>query len=559
MKAVIIQFPFGVVAFDEANNIVASKVYPKKPQAAAKAIAEIESDKLSGETEALIAQLQTSGYDVFAFENQNAANEAQTKLGINAEEAPISITQPFHARMQQIAIETGFVKDGKELNIWTHNVSVEIAKVQVRGATQKRDLIVGQAIQTLDDLDRTLNLFMGRMREWYGVHFPELDRLVEKHETYARLVLNLGTRDNFTASALEKEDLPKNKTELISRISEESMGAELTEADLLQIQFLSKNILDMYKVREGMETYLDKTMEEVAPNTRAIVGALLGARLIAVGGGLQNLAKRPASTMQVLGAEKALFRSIKTGARPPKHGLIFQHTLIHDAQRWQRGKIARAIAGKLAIAVRTDAYGGKYAGDKLKRALDKRIEEIRKKYPEPPPLKEQKPREQRPREFRERRDFGRGGGGGGGGFRDRRGGGGGGYGDRRGGGERRGGGGSYGGDRRGGGGSYGGDRSGSSSYGGDRSASTSYGGDRSGGSSYGSGKDPLGAGYRERTSGAGGHSGGSSSGGSFVNRSPRSPGTGGSGYGGSSGSSGGDRRDRPSEQKWRQNRRANKS
>jgi nucleolar protein 56 len=157
-----------------------------------------------------------------------------------------------------------------------------------------------------------------------------------------------------------------------------------------------------------METYLDQTMEEVAPNTKAIVGALLGARMIAIAGGLMNLAKRPASTMQVLGAEKALFRSIKTGARPPKHGLIFQHTLIHDAKRWQRGKIARAIAGKLAIAVRTDAFGGEYVGDKLKADMNRRIEEIRQKYPEPPPVKEQKPREfreQRPREFRERRDF----------------------------------------------------------------------------------------------------------------------------------------------------------
>ena len=196
----------------------------------------------------------------------------------------------------------------------------------------------------------------------------------------------------------------------------------------------------MYKLREGMETYLDKTMDEVAPNTKAIVGALLGARLIAISGGLQNLAKRPASTMQVLGAEKALFRAIKTGARPPKHGLIFQHTLIHDAQRWQRGKIARAIAGKLAIAVRIDVYRGTYAGDKLKKALDKRIEEIRAKYPEPPPIKEQKPREFReqrpPREFRgggggEYRGGGRGGSGGYGGGRDRRGGGGGYRGERR--------------------------------------------------------------------------------------------------------------------------------
>ncbi len=433
MKAVVVQFPFGVVAFDDSGSIVGRKVYPKKPQAAARIVSRIDTERLSDEATALVSQLQTNGYDVFAFENQSVAGQAQKKLGINVEIANPEQLEALQVKLDRIAIETGFVKNAEELSQWTRSVSIEVAKLQVKGAAQKRDLIVGQAIQTLDDLDRTLNLFMGRMREWYGVHFPELDRLVEKHETFARLVLDLGARQNFSVEALEKEDLPKGKAEQISRVAESSMGADIIDSDLMQIQVLSKDVLNLYKLREGMEAYLDKAMDEVAPNTKTIVGSLLGARLIAIAGGLQNLATRPASTMQVLGAEKALFRSIKTGARPPKHGLIFQHTLIHDAKRWQRGKIARAIAGKLAIAVRIDAFNGQFVGDKLKKALDKRIDEIRQKYPEPPPVKEQKPRErefrERPREFRERREFSRspGGsrygerrGGGFGGGRDRR-------------------------------------------------------------------------------------------------------------------------------------------
>ncbi len=409
MKAAIVQYPFGVVAFADDGKVAACKVYSKKPQQAAKIVAKADPEKLSEQTAALVTQLQASGYDTFAFENVSVANQVHARLGVTAETISQQQVDGFHNRMQEVAVEIGFVKDAKDLATWNRNVSVEVAKLQVKGATQKRDLIIGQAIQTLDDLDRTLNLFMGRMREWYGVHFPELDRLVEKHETYARLVVDLGTRENFSEKALDKEDLPKNKAELISRISESSMGADVSETDLRQIQAVCRNVLDMYKVRESMEAYMDKTMSEVAPNTKAIVGALLGARLIAIAGGLRNLAMRPASTMQVLGAEKALFRSIKTGARPPKHGLIFQHTLIHDAKRWQRGKIARAIAGKLAIAVRIDAFGGAYVGDKLKADMERRIEEIRQKYPEPPPVKEQKPREQKPREFRERRDFRMGG------------------------------------------------------------------------------------------------------------------------------------------------------
>jgi nucleolar protein 56 len=406
MKATIVQFPFGFVAFNEQGNVVDRKVFPKKPQAAAKAIAKIETGKASDQLTTLITSLQNSGYDTFAFDRQTLADQARKKLGIAAEVAEQVETEQLRSRMEQVAVETGFAKDPKELALWTRNVTMELAKLQVKGAAEKRDLIAAQAIQTLDDLDRTLNLFMGRLREWYGVHFPELDRLIEKHETYARLVLNLGTRENFTPENLEKEDLPKAKTEQISKIAETSMGANIAETDLAQMQNLGKTVLDMYKLRERMEGYLDKTMDEIAPNTKAIAGSLIGARLIAIAGGLQNLARRPASTMQVLGAEKALFRSLKTGARPPKHGLIFQHTLLHDAKRWQRGKIARALAGKLAIAVRADAFGGKYSGDMLKAALDKRIEEIRQKYPEPPPIQEQKPRrEPKPREFREQREF----------------------------------------------------------------------------------------------------------------------------------------------------------
>ena len=397
MKAMIIQFPFGVLAFDEQGNIADKMLFSKKPQQAAKSLMKIESGKIS-EVESLITVLQNRGYDVFVFENADVANEAQRKLNVKTEISKPSEAEVFRVKMEQVAVETGFVKDAAELNLWNHNVSMELAKLRIRGASEKRDLVIAQAIQTLDDLDRTVNLFMGRLREWYGIHFPELDRLIEKHETYARLVMNLGYRDNFSQGALENEGFPKEKAENTAEVAEKSMGADMAEQDLTEIQALSKNVLELYELRKNMENYVDKTMEEVAPNTRAIAGALLGARLIAIAGSLQNLAMRPASTIQVLGAEKALFRSLKTGARPPKHGLIFQHALLHDAKRWQRGKIARVLAGKLAIAARADAFGGKYVGDSLKADVDRRVAEIREKYKEPPPPKEKPPRPERKRQ-----------------------------------------------------------------------------------------------------------------------------------------------------------------
>jgi nucleolar protein 56 len=397
MKAFIVQFPFGFLAFGEDNQLVEEVLYPKKPQAAAKAIVKAEAGKLDHVKE-LIMKLQTAGYDAFVFDSERTAAEVKAKLGVTAE---VSDVGELRSHMEEYAVATGFVKDAAELSVWNRNVTVEIAKLRVKGAVEQRDLIVAQAIQTLDDLDRTVNLFMGRLREWYGVHFPELDRLVDKHETYARLVLNLGERENFTLEALEKADIPAAKAEAIVQMAETSMGADIATNDLAQIQTLSRDVLNLYELRKDMEGYLDKTMEEVAPNTRALVGSLLGARLIAIAGSLRNLAMRPASTIQVLGAEKALFRSLKTGARPPKHGLIFQAALLHDAKRWQRGKIARALAGKLSIAVRADAFGGNFIGDRLNADLDRRVAEIKEKYKEPPLLKERAMPERR--EFRPQR------------------------------------------------------------------------------------------------------------------------------------------------------------
>ncbi len=450
MKAFIIQYPFGVAAFDEKNSFVEKVLFPKKPQAAAESLLKAESGKISDELLSLITLLKNTGYDIFVFENATLSEEAQRKANVNVEVASPQEAEVLRGKMSQVALEAGFAEDEQDLSLWNRNVSLELAKLRIKGASEKRDLIVAQAIQTLDDLDRTVNLFMGRLREWYGVYFPEMDRLIEKHETYSRLVMKLGDRENYTFEAIQAEGIPNERSELLAKTAQSSMGADIAETDLQQIQTLSRDVLTLYELRKNMENYVDRTMEELAPNVRAVAGALLGARLIAIAGSLRNLAMRPASTIQVLGAEKALFRSLKTGARPPKHGLIFQHTLLHDAKRWQRGKIARVIAGKLSIAARADAFGGNFIGERLKDEINKRLDEIREKYKEPPPPKEPKPRPEQERRDREQRFERRGGGDRFGGGRDQR----------RGGGRGFGGGGGYGGrDRRGGsGGGYGGGR-----------------------------------------------------------------------------------------------------
>lgn len=400
MRATILETSFGILAFDEENKLVGKVLFSKKPQNAANTIVQAESGKLVSEIEDLINQLKKKGYDCFVFENTILAREAQGRLAVTVEVSkPSEAGEKLRSNIEQFAVETEFAKDAEDYRLWTHNITMEITKLRVKRAIEKRDLLVAQAIQTLDDLDKVINLFMGRVREWYGVHFPELDRLVEKHETYARLVLNLGNRENFSVKRLKEEEIPDAKAEGIAKVAEKSMGADLTETDLAPIQAFCRNMLSLYELRQSLETYMDKAMEEVAPNTKALIGSLLGARLIAISGGLTNLARKPASTIQVLGAEKALFRSLKTGTRPPKHGMIFQHTLLHEAKRWQRGKIARAVAGKVAIAARADAFGQRDISEALKGDLARRIEEIREKYAEPPPVPAVKPQGERPPRF----------------------------------------------------------------------------------------------------------------------------------------------------------------
>ncbi|MEJ2281790.1 MAG: C/D box methylation guide ribonucleoprotein complex aNOP56 subunit [Candidatus Bathyarchaeota archaeon] len=385
MKATIVESVIGFFGFGEDNKLIEQVFFSKDPLETAKKLRNIEEGKIIEEISTLINKLKTKGYSNFVFDNKEIVRKIQEKLNIEASfEKSSEASRIFRENFDNFALESKFFKNKDQIRAYIHNVSIELAKIKIKKTIEKRDLLVAQAVQSIDDLDKSLNLFMNRIREWFGLHFPELDRLLDKHETYARLIVNLGERNNFIEEKLEEEGLPKNKSHSIAEVAAASMGADISQDDLVQIQDVSSKVLNLYDLRQSLEGYVDSVMSDVAPNIRAIGGSLLGARLLSMSGGLLNLAKLPASTIQVLGAEKALFRALKTKALPPKHGIIFQHPLIHDAKRWQRGKIARTLSGKLSIAARVDAFNGEFMGDKLKIELEKRIEEIKEKYEKPP-------------------------------------------------------------------------------------------------------------------------------------------------------------------------------
>lgn len=211
-----------------------------------------------------------------------------------------------------------------------------------------------QAIALLDDLDKELNIYAMRVKEWYGWHFPEMARIVNDNLAYARIIIAMGMRTN-AANADLAEILPEEIETAVKAAAEVSMGTEITSEDLDNIRGLAEQVISFTDERAQLSGYLSARMSAVAPNLTTLVGDLVGARLIAHAGSLMNLAKSPASTIQILGAEKALFRALKTKHDTPKYGLIYHASLIGQATGKNKGKIARMLATKAALGLRVDA------------------------------------------------------------------------------------------------------------------------------------------------------------------------------------------------------------
>jgi nucleolar protein 56 len=221
------------------------------------------------------------------------------------------------------------------------------------------------------------------MREWYGLHFPELDNLITSITAYAEIVKRAGSRENVSEEILNAVGIEDRKAVIIISACKRSRGGEITGENLEIVKKLAGQIINQSALRKTLAEHVEFMMESVAPNIKELLTAPVGARVIAKAGSLNKLAILPASTIQVLGAEKALFRSLRTGANPPKHGLLFQHSLIHSAPKWQRGKIARALASKLAIAARIDLFRPGVKDSSISNRLNLRIAEIQEKYKEP--------------------------------------------------------------------------------------------------------------------------------------------------------------------------------
>jgi len=233
-------------------------------------------------------------------------------------------------------------------------LSHSLARHKLKFSPDKIDVMIVQAIGLLDDLDKELNTYAMRVKEWYGWHFPEMAKILNDNLAYAKVVLKMGMRTNWESSDLA-EILPEEIEAAVKAAADRSMGTEITEEDLENIQSLAEQVVQFTEYRTQLASYLSARMTAIAPNLTALVGDLVGARLIAHAGSLMNLSKSPASTIQILGAEKALFRALKTKHDTPKYGLLYHASLIGQASGKNKGKMARVLAAKAALGLRVDA------------------------------------------------------------------------------------------------------------------------------------------------------------------------------------------------------------
>ena len=262
-------------------------------------------------------------------------------LGDEAELGEIAVAGPKEVRAMQLGL--------------SHSLS----RYKLKFSPDKVDTMVVQAVGLLDDLDKEVNTYAMRVKEWYGWHFPEMAKLVNDNVHYAKIVRAVRARTAAKDKVDELTEILDDEVaaKTLVATAEISMGTEVDESDMDHICNLADQVVELSAYRQRLADYLRSRMQAIAPNLTTLVGELVGARLVQHAGSIMNLAKHPASTIQILGAEKALFRALKTKHDTPKYGLIYHASLIGQAAPKHKGKISRVLAAKCALAVRVDALG----------------------------------------------------------------------------------------------------------------------------------------------------------------------------------------------------------
>lgn len=342
---------------EKANKVVKLKHFEKfqdTTEALAAATALVEGKIGKSLKKVLKKVVAKEAHEQLAISDAKLGGVIKEKLDLNCVHSPAVAELMRCIRSQVESLVTGM--PAKEMSAMSLGLAHSLSRYKLKFSPDKVDTMIVQAISLLDDLDKELNNYIMRCREWYGWHFPELGKVVTDNLAYCKTVRKIGDRTNVAGSDLS-DVLPEEIEAEVKLAAEISMGTEVSEEDIGNISHLCDQVVEITEYRAQLYDYLKNRMMAIAPNLTVMVGELVGARLISHAGSLLNLAKHPASTVQILGAEKALFRALKTRKDTPKYGLIYHASLVGQTTAKNKGKISRMLAAKTALAVRYDALG----------------------------------------------------------------------------------------------------------------------------------------------------------------------------------------------------------
>nr|CAG8478950.1 9867_t:CDS:2 [Entrophospora candida] len=317
--------------------------------------------------------------NVLAVADAKLGAEISKKLGVQvvADKSVINLYRGLREQLENI------LPDSKELlSAMSLGLSHSLSRHKLKFSIDKVDTMIIHSSGLLEDLDKEINTYAMRAKEWYGLHFPEMSKIVEDNLAYAKVIKTIGFRSDAQSSDLSSI-LPEELDKQVKEAAEVSMGSEITQDDLESISQFCDQIINLSEYRAQLHEYIRNRMKMMTPNLTTLVGELIGAKLISHAGGLTNLAKLPASTVQILGAEKAFFRAVKAKKSTPKYGILYHASLVGQASAKNKGKIARLVATKSSLSARADSFSEEKdvdaeMGNKSRKFIEKRLNILEK-------------------------------------------------------------------------------------------------------------------------------------------------------------------------------------
>ena len=340
----------GFYAFNDNNELIAKKLFNEEE--ILQKLIEIDNKEIPTEESKLINEL-SADYDTIIIESNKRASDYDSDK----------------VKVQNPNLAGELLRSDYEEDI-NNEIYQKLAIYKMKKAQSSEDKHLIQAINSIDEIDESISKLIERIREWYALYFPEMD-LIKNNETYIKLIYENKTKEEIINA--KSDAFPEDMLDI---------EEDIDPADLDIMNNYAKSIYELQQTRKEIINYIDAKMESIAPNLKLLVGSSLGAKLISHAGGLKRLATYPSSTVQIMGAEKALFRHLKSGDRPPKYGLIYQHPQIRGSKWWNRGKIARLLASRISLAVRKDVFTQDVNPEIFNEFVQK-VEEIEKNNPFP--------------------------------------------------------------------------------------------------------------------------------------------------------------------------------